>query len=338
MQAILLNGPQAQSASLFKSQPEAAEDSDEGTDDAPVTGYGGGHGVRKTILDPAAAAAKLAKDTQRAQAYKELSDTVNAMRHAEDYSSDAFANTLALLKLNPEYYTIWNYRRNIFLKGLFPACDKDAQAKQDLITSELKLLQAILQDYPKVYCLWVHRKWCLGQCPWPDWQRELMLVTRMLEQDARNFHVWEYRRYVVGQLEQAEERSLAEREFEYTTAAISHNFSNFSAWHNRTKLIPTLLLEAGDTADVREGRRAQLLKDELTLLKDALFTDPDDQSVWLYHKWLLNPDSGPAEQFPLAPQDVAARIALLQQELEMIDALLEEEPGHVWCLDARCVY
>lgn len=38
---------------------------------------------------------------------------------------------------------------------------------------------------------------------------------------------------------------MAKKEMEYTTSAIATNFSNFSALHNRTKLIETILnLEA----------------------------------------------------------------------------------------------
>lgn len=42
--------------------------------------------------------------------------------------------------------------------------------------------------------------------------------------------------------------SLVEEEFAYTTAMFYKNMSNFSAWHQRSKLIPRLLDErkAGD--------------------------------------------------------------------------------------------
>lgn len=37
--------------------------------------------------------------------------------------------------------------------------------------------------------------------------------------------------------------SMVQREFEYTTRMTGSNLSNFSAWHNRSKLIPKLLDE-----------------------------------------------------------------------------------------------
>ena len=60
---------------------------------------------------------------------------------------------------------------------------------------------------------------------------------------------WGYRRTVVAALEGKSfdsddmPHSMVEEEFEYTTRMIHSNLSNFSAWHNRSKLIPRLLGE-----------------------------------------------------------------------------------------------
>ena len=72
-------------------------------------------------------------------------------------------------------------------------------------------------------------------------------MSKMLTKDRRNFHAWVYRRHVVAALESRalEGRSMAEPEFEYTTRMIRVDLSNFSAWHNRTQLIPRLLEERG---------------------------------------------------------------------------------------------
>ena len=76
-----------------------------------------------------------------------------------------------------------------------------------------------------------------------------MLASKMLSLDSRNFHGWGYRRTVVRALESPKisssgcTDSLVEQEFEYTTKMINTNLSNFSAWHNRSKLIPRLLDE-----------------------------------------------------------------------------------------------
>ena len=46
---------------------------------------------------------------------------------------------------------------------------------------------------------------------------------------------------------------MTEQEFEYTTKMINSNLSNFSAWHNRSKLIPRLLGERN--ADHKSRRK-----------------------------------------------------------------------------------
>ena len=59
---------------------------------------------------------------------------------------------------------------------------------------------AALREHPKVYWIWNHRRWCLENVPdgplvdgkpslqWrkANWQRELAVVEKMLNADARN--------------------------------------------------------------------------------------------------------------------------------------------------------
>lgn len=125
----------------------------------------------------------------------------------------------------------------------------------DLICDELALLMPLQRKFPKCYWIWNYRLWLLDGTtrllPAVErrkfWQQELALVGKMLSLDSRNFHGWGYRRTVISALEsielQAEDSNtdLTETEFEYTTKMINSNLSNFSAWHNRSKLIPRLL-------------------------------------------------------------------------------------------------
>lgn len=41
-------------------------------------------------------------------------------KKAKEYNIAALDKTTKLLDLNPEFYTIWNYRRSILVDGLFP--------------------------------------------------------------------------------------------------------------------------------------------------------------------------------------------------------------------------
>lgn len=172
-----------------------------------------------------------------------------------------------ILMKNPEYYTVWNNRRQILL-SLFSQTHDAAETAvasdriRDLIQADLQFLIPLLKQFPKCYWIWNHRLWILEEAvqrlPRPDarklWQQELALVGKMLSLDSRNFHGWGYRREVVAALEsladdaeesqsQTNERTMTSAELDYTTKMIGTNLSNFSAWHNRSQLILKLLNE-----------------------------------------------------------------------------------------------
>jgi geranylgeranyl transferase type-2 subunit alpha len=265
--------------------------------------------------------------------------------------------TTKLLHENPEYYTIWNHRRRVLgelLDGYVPEENPNKSLEQlgeDFVNSDLQLTFALLRKFPKCYWIWNHRDWILQKGETllqPDiarklWSGELHLVGKMLHADSRNFHAWGYRRFVVDQLERlqssvprAEHASsdpdLAESEFEYTTKMINTNLSNFSAWHNRSRIIPQLLNRRG--AD--SAARRKFLDDELSKICTAINTDPFDQSIWYYHQYLMSTIS------PSCPQP--RRIALdltnhdrqkyYAHEMEYMQDILEDEPDCKWIYES----
>lgn len=104
-----------------------------------------------------------------------------------------------MLNLNPELYTIWNYRRDILLNGGF-----ERSERIKLIEFDLKMVMTFLRQYPKCYWVWNHRVWCLyelSESGDANWKFELMMVEKLLDLDARNFHGWQYRRIIVENME-----------------------------------------------------------------------------------------------------------------------------------------
>lgn len=252
-------------------------------------------------------------------------------------SDDALGSTTVLLSLNPEYYSVWNYRRTILLHRLDGA---DDPARAALLAEDLALTQESMRTHPKVYWLWNHRRWCLERLPGTDkWRKELALVDVMLGMDPRNFMGWNYRRYVVAALAsalapgeapafpaslssgalsaeaRAAQLALAQEELQYTLRKIEANFSNFSAWHYRSKLLPRVwdalgLDDAGRAAAREEG--AWRADPEFALLQQAMYTDPSDQSVWLYHSWLVG--AAPSRATLEAQIGVIEELAALEPE------------------------
>ena len=152
-----------------------------------------------------------------------------------------------------------------FFNGLPPTLEKDLNVEKiertktiiELVSNDLDFLFPLLRKFPKCYWIWNYRLWLLKESskllPPLDarqfWQQELGLASKMLSMDNRNFLGWGYRRTVVAALEDdslhadGATHDMTEEEFKYTTRMIESNLSNFSAWHNRSKLIPRLLEE-----------------------------------------------------------------------------------------------
>lgn len=65
-------------------------------------------------------------------------------------------------------------------------------------------------------------------------------------------------------------------------------------------------------------------------MQQALFTEPADQSGWLYHRWLVGQVSGSGGGEG-AEREADAE-ATLRRETALLRELLEVEPNSKWCL------
>ncbi|KAJ7684689.1 rab-protein geranylgeranyltransferase [Mycena polygramma] len=284
------------------------------------------HGVKRVRETPEAAAAKKLREQSKIKDYLALTEDVLSKKASNDWSRDAFNLTTRVLRINPEFYTVWNYRRNILLQGLFP--ESSPKEINDLLTDDLSMTTAALKMHPKVYWIWNHRRWCLENVPdGPDtgtegdidgwrktnWERELFVVDKMLDADSRNFHAWSYRRYVLVNMPVARTETA---ELAYTTRKIESNFSNFSAWHQRSKILTSLWTSG--KLDYSKSK-----EEEFELVRNAMYTDPNDQSVWIYHRWLM----GAGED-----RDV------LEREIAIIQELLDEQSDSKWCMESLVYY
>lgn len=197
-------------------------------------------------------------------------------RAINDFTDKALKVVTDVLVFNPEYYSMWNYRRDIL------ATKKDLDF-ESVCQVELKLVDSLLKRSPKSYWIWNHRHWILESSPKPLWQGELKLINYMQNLDPRNFHSWDYRRYV---MEMSQINSPLQ-EFEYTTLKIQQNFSNFSAWHYRSKLLISAFPDlTSRNAEIQKGCHF-LSNLDFEFIRNAIFTEPNDQSAWLYQRFLL---------------------------------------------------
>ncbi|KAI0891335.1 protein prenylyltransferase [Annulohypoxylon nitens] len=339
------------------------------------------------------------QDLDKIKKYHELEESIRVRASADNYDIDLFQLTSKLLRLNPEYYTIWNVRRRCLISGLLsgpsdgsslskespntsqndttnPSSDYSSPSSSDAtpqgqgsptagksgtiadgkgkkspeddtetLKSELAFTIPLLLEFPKCYWIWKYRKWLLEQAivrlpvaaARKIWEAELALASKMLTKDRRNFHAWGYRRYVVAALESSSlgGKSMVEDEFAYTTGKISHDLSNFSAWHNRSQLLLRLLEERG--AD--DAARKAFLEEELSFVRDALNVGPEDQSLWYYHQYMVSQIVNRASEHTIAPAlTIAEKTAYVREEIDQIKDLLEDYEDVKWIYESLLEY
>ncbi|KAI9628740.1 hypothetical protein KEM48_011424 [Puccinia striiformis f. sp. tritici PST-130] len=117
-------------------------------------------------------------------------------------------------------------------------------------------------------------------------------------------------------------------ELAFSGQQIEANFSNFSAWHYRSKLLRSQLDQYDHIQPQDDGgnngvedrvEKDKILKSELEWVRGALWIDPNDQSAWLYHRWLLSQTRDEQIQ---------------TDEYASIAELLEVEPDAKWAIAA----
>jgi len=149
---------------------------------------------------------------------------------------------------------------------------------------------------------------------------ELQLCETFLKADERNFHCWSYRRYIVNCLLRLSTNTnttsttsaqpninniidIYECEMKFSLIKIQENFSNYSAYHHRSVYIKHIdeynnsngvNTNTNNTTNGTNGTtpNAQLnlrsrIDFELKIIENAMFTEPDDQSIWWYYQYIL---------------------------------------------------
>ncbi|XP_044129180.1 geranylgeranyl transferase type-2 subunit alpha isoform X2 [Bufo gargarizans] len=219
--------------------------------------------------------AKNKEREKKLQLYVSATQAAFNKRKAGQLDKEALELTAQILALNPDFASLWNLRREVFFAF---AADRSDEEMGSLYVAELSFLESCLRVNPKSYGTWYHRCWIMQHMPEPDWSRELTLCNRFLEIDERNFHCWDYRRFVTHSFHVPHSEEL-----EFTSSLITKNFSNYSSWHYRSKLLPQIHPDPQHLGRATED----VLLSELELVQNAFFTDPNDQSAWFYNRWLL---------------------------------------------------
>ncbi|CAL5354741.1 unnamed protein product [Camellia sinensis] len=158
------------------------------------------------------------------------------------------------------------------------------------------------------YGAWYHCKWVLSKGH-SSLDQELQLLGVFLKKDSRNFHAWNYQRFVAPLKNRSDEEEL-----HFTTDLINENFSHYSSWHNRSVILSHLLEKRAQGSFSKE----KVLTEEYDLVHQALFTNPNDQSGWFYHLWLLEQTVKMENPLLVLPGHLVVLILMYQQMVSWI--------------------
>lgn len=279
------------------------------------------HGVKRKQWTKELLRQKREEDKKKIETYRALVEQMFQLRDNSNYSLEAMQLTTKVLDINPEFNTVWNYRRDIIT-------NMGKLVDEKFWQDELKFTMIQLKKFPKVYWIWNHRVWVLNNIPTNQlimWQGELVAVNALLEMDARNFHGWHYRRIVTSNIERLTKNSLNKQEFEYVTAKINKNISNYSAWHQRVQLITSML------SNDQIINKYDFINKEIEYITNAIFTDAEDQSVWFYTMWIIK---FPVIKELLGQDGYLKFLKELRESAEIInmDELEFSGKDNIWCL------
>lgn len=125
----------------------------------------------------------------------------------------------------------------------------------------------------------------------------------------------------------------SQEEFDFSTEKINENFSNYSAYHHRSVYIR------------KTGKLAtDIVEAEFSMIENAIYTEPDDQSSWWYHQFLLtwmseqkDHDSSAHHGGNNKDGGIKWYISVVEKQIEVMRNLLSVETSSKWAMSSLCL-
>lgn len=144
-----------------------------------------------------------------------------AISLAEEFTERALSLTSHVIRLNPNNYNVWCYRRKILRNMKY-----DPQ-------KELCWTEELIRENPKNFLVWEHRRSVansnLSYC---NAENELILTHNILQIDPKSYHAWQHRQWTI-QTHKFSNFGLPTSEMKFTEMMLDEDVRNNSAWNQR---------------------------------------------------------------------------------------------------------
>ncbi|XP_037600675.1 protein farnesyltransferase/geranylgeranyltransferase type-1 subunit alpha [Cebus imitator] len=195
--------------------------------------------------------------------FRDVYDYFRAVLQRDERSERAFKLTRDAIELNAANYTVWagdfchvEAERGVWEAVAGSSAESSGHGMQflDKLTKtslpsslgfrhhrrvlvewlrdpsqELEFIADILNQDAKNYHAWQHRQWVIQE--FKLWDNELQYVNQLLKEDVRNNSVWNQRYFVISNTTGYNDRAVLEREVQYTLEMIKLVPHNESAWN-----------------------------------------------------------------------------------------------------------
>ncbi|KAJ4021758.1 Rab geranylgeranyltransferase [Fusarium irregulare] len=288
------------------------------------------HGIARTARSRTEEQRK--QDLVKIEKYRTIEDEIRQKISNNDYGSETFQLTSKLLRLNPEYYTVWNARRRCLIFGsLSKPLDGSPLSKASQSTSANDIHTACSVASSSCSSTEIpphHNSRTAGKIgTTPDShvdadvdvqviRSELAFTVPLLLQFPKCYWIWNYRLWTldcaIQRLNVSTARRIWEEELGLVSKMLTRDRRNFHAWGYRRHVVAQL------ESPLLNGQ--SLVEPEFQYTTDKIRQDLSNFSAWHNRSQLIT------RLLDERNADDESRKAFLDQELELVDEGLNVGP------------
>ncbi|KAI1206528.1 protein prenylyltransferase [Annulohypoxylon truncatum] len=270
------------------------------------------------------------QDLDKIKKYHELEESIRTRASTENYDTTLFQLTSKLLRLNPEYYTIWNVRRRCLISGLLSRpSDGSSPSKESPNTSRSATMNPSSEySLPPSSDAIPQRRGSptagkSGTTVDGEEEKttnsdveviksELAFTIPLLLEFPKCYWIWKYRKWLLEQaivrLPTTAARKIWEAELALASKMLTKDRRNFHAWGYRRYVVAAL------ESPSLGGQ--SMVEDEFAYTTGKISADLSNFSAWHNRSQLM------LRLLEERGADDAARKAFLEEELSFVrDAL-----------------